>query len=112
MCEEARCPNIGECWGGGKDETATATIMIMGDTCTRACRFCSIKTSRTPPPLDPKEPENIGKAIADWGIDYVVLTSVDRDELDDQGSSHIAATVRHLKKKDTNWRTACGGSCT
>ncbi|XP_010115912.1 PREDICTED: lipoyl synthase, mitochondrial-like, partial [Chlamydotis macqueenii] len=79
VCEEARCPNIGECWGGGEYATATATIMLMGDTCTRGCRFCSVKTARNPPPLDPEEPYNTAKAIAEWGLDYVVLTSVDRD---------------------------------
>ena len=77
VCEEAKCPNIGECWGGAKG-TATATIMIMGDTCTRGCSFCSVKTSRKPQPLDPDEPANVSKAIVDWGLDYVVLTSVDR----------------------------------
>jgi lipoic acid synthetase len=71
VCEEAKCPNIGECWGGGKG-TATATIMIMGDTCTRGCAFCNVKTSRTPAALDPDEPENVSKAIAAWGLDYVV----------------------------------------
>lgn len=69
----------------------------MGDTCTRGCRFCSVKTSRAPPPLDPKEPEHTAKAIAAWGLDYVVLTSVDRDDLEDGGSQHIAQTVQHLK---------------
>ena len=59
VCEEAKCPNIGECWGGGDDGTATATIMIMGDTCTRGCSFCAVKTSRAPPPLDPEEPEKV-----------------------------------------------------
>ncbi|GBG34709.1 Lipoyl synthase, mitochondrial [Hondaea fermentalgiana] len=97
VCEEARCPNIGECWGG-KEGAATATIMIMGDTCTRACRFCSIKTSRAPPPLDPEEPHKVARAVTDWGLGYVVLTSVDRDELDDQGSNHFAKTVQYLKK--------------
>lgn len=97
MCEEARCPNIGECWGGGEDQTATATIMLMGDTCTRGCRFCAVKTSRAPPPLDPAEPENTAKAVAAWGIDYVVLTSVDRDDLPDFGAAHIAKTIRGLK---------------
>lgn len=92
VCEEARCPNIGECWGGSKG-TATATIMIMGDTCSRGCAFCSVKTSRNPPPLDPMEPENVSKAIVSWGLDYVVLTSVDRDELEDQGANHFAQTV-------------------
>lgn len=79
VCEEARCPNIGECWGGGEHGTQTATIMLMGDTCTRGCRFCSVKTARIPPPLDPKEPTNTATAIAAWGLDYIVLTSVDRD---------------------------------
>ena len=97
VCEEARCPNLGECWGGGEGQTATATIMIMGDTCTRGCRFCAVKTSRAPPPLDPDEPANVAEAIAEWGLDYVVLTSVDRDDLDDQGANHIEATVRNLK---------------
>lgn len=97
VCEEARCPNIGECWGGGEDQTATATIMLMGDTCTRGCRFCAVKTSRAPPPLDPNEPMNTAKAVADWGIDYVVLTSVDRDDLPDGGAAHIAETIRNLK---------------
>lgn len=92
VCEEARCPNIGECWGGG-----TATIMLMGDTCTRGCRFCNIKTSRAPPPLDDSEPENVATAVAKWGLKYIVLTSVDRDDIPDGGSSHIARTVQGLK---------------
>ncbi|XP_076245218.1 lipoyl synthase, mitochondrial [Calliopsis andreniformis] len=99
VCEEARCPNIGECWGGDKYGTATATIMLMGDTCTRGCRFCSVKTSRTPLPLDPEEPINTATAITDWGLDYVVLTSVDRDDLSDGGASHIAETVKEIKKR-------------
>jgi len=100
VCEEARCPNIGECWGGNDEHgTATATIMIMGDTCTRGCRFCSVKTSRAPPPLDPDEPEKVATAIAKWGLDYVVLTSVDRDDLDDQGSNHFRQVVQRLKEK-------------
>ncbi|XP_014486937.1 PREDICTED: lipoyl synthase, mitochondrial isoform X2 [Dinoponera quadriceps] len=99
VCEEARCPNIGECWGGGSHGTATATIMLMGDTCTRGCRFCSVKTARTPPPLDTEEPVNTASAIADWGLDYVVLTSVDRDDLKDGGASHIASTVKEIKKR-------------
>eukprot|EP00177_Eucheuma_denticulatum_P003047 GFKZ01005488.1.p2 GENE.GFKZ01005488.1~~GFKZ01005488.1.p2 ORF type:complete len:376 (-),score=42.75 GFKZ01005488.1:1899-3026(-) len=92
VCEEARCPNIGECWGGG-----TATIMLMGDTCTRACRFCNIKTARQPPPLDPLEPQKVAQAVAKWGLKYIVLTSVDRDDIPDGGSAHIAATVKNLK---------------
>ena len=68
VCEEAKCPNIGECWGGGEDGTATATIMIMGDTCTRGCRFCAVKTSRAPPPLDPEEPQKVAAAISRYVI--------------------------------------------
>ncbi|XP_052178414.1 lipoyl synthase 2, mitochondrial [Diospyros lotus] len=97
VCEEARCPNLGECWSGGETGTATATIMILGDTCTRGCRFCNVKTSRTPPPPDPNEPSNVAEAIASWGLDYVVITSVDRDDLHDQGSGHFAETVQKLK---------------
>jgi len=95
VCEEAKCPNIGECWGG---ETATATIMLMGDTCTRACRFCSVKTSKTPGPLDPLEPQKTADAIAKWGVDYIVLTSVDRDDMKDGGARHFADTIRAIKK--------------
>ena len=99
VCEEARCPNLGECWGGneGEDTPATATIMLLGDTCTRACRFCAVKTSNTPPPPDPEEPAKVANAIAEWGIGYVVFTTVDRDDLEDQGASHIAETVGKLK---------------
>ncbi|KAG7099336.1 hypothetical protein E1B28_001193 [Marasmius oreades] len=106
VCEEARCPNIGDCWGGkeGLSEAegkrgATATIMLMGDTCTRGCRFCSVKTSRTPPPLDPHEPENTAEAISRWGLGYIVLTSVDRDDLLDGGAHHFAETIRKIKQK-------------
>lgn len=100
VCEEARCPNLGECWGGaGGKEAATATIMLMGDTCTRACRFCAVKTSRVPPPLDPHEPENTAEAISRWGLGYIVLTSVDRDDLADGGAAHIAATIQKIKHK-------------
>lgn len=106
VCEEARCPNIGDCWGGKEGATpeegkraATATIMLMGDTCTRGCRFCSVKTSRTPPPLDPHEPENTAEAISRWGLGYIVLTSVDRDDLADSGAHHFAETIRKIKQK-------------
>jgi lipoyl synthase len=102
VCEEAKCPNIGECWGGGDGRAATATIMLMGDTCTRGCRFCAVKTSRAPPPLDPNEPDNTAAAVAEWGVDYIVLTSVDRDDISDGGASHIAATIRGLKEKTDN----------
>ncbi|KAJ4298753.1 hypothetical protein N0V88_003785 [Collariella sp. IMI 366227] len=99
VCEEARCPNIGECWGGSNKAEATATIMLMGDTCTRGCRFCSVKTNRRPPPLDPHEPENTAEALARWGLGYVVLTSVDRDDLADGGARHFAETIRRIKSK-------------
>lgn len=100
VCEEARCPNIAECWGGsGGKEHATATIMVMGDTCTRACRFCSVKTSRQPAPLDPHEPENTAEAVSRWGVGYIVLTSVDRDDIPDAGAAHIAQTIRRIKAK-------------
>ncbi|KAK9479748.1 Lipoate synthase [Lipomyces japonicus] len=99
VCEEARCPNIGECWGGNDKSKATATVMLMGDTCTRGCRFCSVKTSRTPGPLDPHEPENTAAAIAKWGLGYVVLTTVDRDDLSDGGAHHFAETVVRIKQK-------------
>jgi lipoic acid synthetase len=99
VCEEARCPNIGECWGGGADTPATATIMLMGDTCTRGCRFCSVKTARNPGSLDPEEPHSTAAAVASWGVDYIVLTSVDRDDIADGGAAHIASTVRELKKQ-------------
>lgn len=79
VCEEARCPNIGDCWGGGERSKATATIMLMGDTCTRGCRFCSVKTSKSPGPLDEHEPEHTAEAVSRWGLGYIVLTSVDRD---------------------------------
>lgn len=99
VCEEARCPNIGECWGGDNKNAATATIMLMGDTCTRGCRFCSVKTNRNPAPLDPHEPENTAEALARWGLGYVVLTSVDRDDLADGGAHHFAETIRRIKAK-------------
>ncbi|CAK9102542.1 unnamed protein product [Durusdinium trenchii] len=85
VCQEARCPNAGECWSGG-----TATVMIMGDTCTRGCRFCSVATSRTPPPPDAEEPRKVAEAVTRWGVDYIVLT---------MGASHVAATVRELKQR-------------
>lgn len=94
VCEEAQCPNIGECWNG---ETGTATIMLLGDTCTRGCRFCAVNTARTPPPPDPMEPQNTAEAVASWGVGYIVLTSVDRDDLPDGGAEHFAQTVRTLK---------------
>src|SRR5919197_1996916 len=91
VCEEARCPNIAECWGGG-----TATIMIMGDVCTRGCRFCSVTGGR-PLYLDKEEPERVAKAIKEWGLRYVVITSVCRDDLQDGGAEHIAKTIKAIK---------------
>ncbi|XP_005093392.1 lipoyl synthase, mitochondrial [Aplysia californica] len=107
VCEEARCPNIGECWGGGEHATATATIMVLGDTCTRGCRFCSVKTARNPPPPDPEEPVNTAAAIAEWGLDYVVLTSVDRDDMPDGGAAHFAQTVREIKSRNSSILVEC-----
>ncbi|XP_071124381.1 lipoyl synthase, mitochondrial-like [Mytilus edulis] len=107
VCEEAKCPNIGECWGGGDNGTATATIMVLGDTCTRGCRFCSVKTAKSPPPPDPMEPVNTAKAIVSWGLDYVVLTSVDRDDMPDGGASHFAETVKELKKRQPSILVEC-----
>jgi lipoic acid synthetase len=92
VCQEAACPNIGECWGGG-----TATIMLMGDTCTRGCRFCNVKTGNPKGKLDLEEPAKVAHAISKMGMDYIVLTSVDRDDLPDEGSLHFAKTVRLLK---------------
>lgn len=95
VCEEARCPNIGECWNGG-----TATFMVMGDTCTRGCRFCAVDTSRKGQPLDPLEPVNVAEAIRELELDYVVVTSVDRDDLDDQGAGHFAACIREIHARN------------
>ncbi|KAL1507655.1 hypothetical protein AB1Y20_007272 [Prymnesium parvum] len=106
VCEEARCPNIGECWGGKKG-TATATIMIMGDTCTRGCRFCNVKTSRAPPLPAEDEPENTADEIASWEVDYVVITSVDRDDLPDGGAEHYARVVRRVKARKPSMRIEC-----
>lgn len=72
---------------------------LMGDTCTRGCRFCSVKTARKPPPLDPNEPKNTGAAISSWGLDYIVLTSVDRDDLPDGGAAHIAECIKEIKRQ-------------
>ncbi|KAE8670078.1 Lipoyl synthase 2 [Hibiscus syriacus] len=107
VCEEAQCPNIGECWNGGGDGIATATIMVLGDTCTRGCRFCAVKTSKNPPPPDPMEPENTAQAISSWGVDYIVLTSVDRDDLPDGGSGHFAQTVQAMKKLKPDIMVEC-----
>ena len=94
VCEEARCPNVEECWGGG-----TATLMLMGDTCTRACSFCAVKTARTPAALDQTEPAKSAEQVELMGLEYVVLTSVDRDDLPDGGASHFAETVRAVRER-------------
>ena len=91
VCEEARCPNLSECWGIG-----TATIMIMGSICSRGCRFCSV-FSGSPRILDPKEPERVAIAIKKWGLNYVVITSVCRDDLEDGGADHMAKTIRAIR---------------
>lgn len=102
VCEEARCPNISDCWGGSDKSAATATIMLMGDTCTRGCRFCSVKTNKAPAPLDPHEPEHTAEALARWGLGYVVLTSVDRDDLADGGARHFTETIMKIKQKNSS----------
>jgi len=104
VCEEAMCPNIGECWNGQK---GTATIMVMGDTCTRGCRFCAVKTSQAPDPLDPLEPVNTAEAVASWGVGYIVLTSVDRDDVPDGGADHFAQTVREIKARRPDILVEC-----
>ena len=94
ICEEARCPNISECWGRG-----TATFQILGDTCTRACRYCYVHSGRPSEPPDPLEPLRLANAAAQMELKHVVVTSVDRDDVPDRGASHYAATIRALKSK-------------
>src|SRR6187399_819765 len=91
VCEEAGCPNIGECW-----EKKHATFMILGDTCTRACAFCNVKTG-LPGTLDPNEPKHVAEAVAKLGLSHVVITSVDRDDLDDGGAQHFAQVIRAIR---------------
>ena len=93
VCEEASCPNIGECWS-----KKHSTFMIMGETCTRACAFCNVATGK-PAPLDPDEPENVAIAVEKLGLSHVVVTSVDRDDLDDGGAEHFARTIRAIREK-------------
>lgn len=92
VCEEAACPNIGECWA-----KKHATFMILGEVCTRACAFCNVKTGR-PDLLDPHEPERVAEAVATLGLEHVVVTSVDRDDLEDGGALHFAQTIRAIRK--------------
>jgi len=93
VCQEAHCPNMSECWSGG-----TATFMVMGDTCTRGCRFCAVAKAREGKPLDADEPAKLAEAVREFGLDYVVITSVDRDELPDQGAGHFAKCVAEIKR--------------
>lgn len=94
VCEEARCPNVGECWGAG-----TATVMLLGHTCTRGCRFCAVTTGNPRSAVDPREPEHVARAISRMDLRYVVLTMVDRDDLLDGGASHVASTVALLHER-------------
>jgi len=95
VCEEAKCPNIGECWNAG-----TATIMLMGAVCTRACRFCAVDTGNPRGWLDADEPENVARSVELMGLRYVVLTSVNRDDLPDGGAAHYAAAIRAIKRRN------------
>jgi len=92
VCEEAGCPNMGECW-----EKKHATMMIMGETCTRACSFCNVSTGK-PLPLDDDEPRRVAEAVAEMGLEHVVITSVDRDDLDDGGAAHFVATIEAIRE--------------
>jgi lipoic acid synthetase len=93
VCEEARCPNVGECWGEG-----TATVMLLGDTCTRGCRFCAVTTGNPRGAVDVREPEHVARALSGMPLQYVVMTMVDRDDMLDGGAEHVARTVRRLKE--------------
>ena len=97
VCEEAKCPNLSECWSRG-----TATFMVMGDTCTRACQFCSVNTGNPKGWLDKDEPKKIAKTVQEMGIRYVVLTCVTRDDLSDGGAQHFSETVKAIKSVDKN----------
>src|SRR5262252_3569972 len=95
VCEEARCPNIYECWG-----EKTATFMILGDVCTRRCGFCAVTTGRPQPGVDPEEPRHLAEAVARLGLEHAVVTSVDRDDLEDGGASHFAAVIRAVRERN------------
>ena len=99
VCEEASCPNMGECWSGADGSAGTATFMLMGDRCSRGCNFCDVQTGGMDA-LDEDEPENVASAVTEIGLDYVVLTSVDRDDLEDQGAGHFAKTIREINRRD------------
>lgn len=94
VCEEARCPNVHECWADG-----TATVMLLGEICTRGCRFCAVRTMKTPPAPDPEEPEHLAEAISALSLRYVVLTMVDRDDISDGGADHVARCVEELHRR-------------
>ena len=96
VCEEARCPNLGECWSG---EHATMTIMVLGRQCTRRCRFCAVETVERAAPPDPAEPANVGRAVGRLNLDYVVITSVDRDDLSDGGAGHYSRCVAEIRQR-------------
>jgi lipoic acid synthetase len=95
VCEEAQCPNIGECWGSG-----TATLMLLGDICTRGCRFCAVDTSKQGRPVDVEEPQKVASTVHEMGLDYVVLTMVDRDDLPDGGAAHVGKVIREIHRKN------------
>jgi lipoic acid synthetase len=102
VCQEAMCPNLGECWGAG-----TATIMILGDTCTRGCHFCNVKTGSPKGEVDWLEPKRVAEAVAELGWNYLVLTAVDRDDLADGGATIFANTVRQIHKRSPNAKVEC-----
>ncbi len=97
VCQEAACPNIGECW-----EKKHATFMILGDTCTRACAFCNVKTGKPSEPPDPMEPLNVAKSVLKLGLKHVVVTSVDRDDLPDGGAQHFIDTIKYIRELSNN----------
>ncbi len=97
VCVEAHCPNMSECWSGG-----TATFMILGELCTRGCTFCAVSKSKKGSVIDQNEPEKLAKIVKEWGLDYIVITSVCRDDLTDQGSAHFARCVSEIKKENPN----------
>jgi len=100
VCEEASCPNLGECWSG-RNGPGTATFMLMGERCSRGCNFCDVETGGMEP-LDEDEPENVARSVTRIGLEYVVLTSVDRDDLPDQGAGHFAQTIREIKRRNSD----------
>ena len=102
ICEEARCPNIAECWGRG-----TATFQILGETCTRACRYCYVNSGKPNEPVDPLEPLRLAHAAAQMNLKHVVVTSVDRDDVPDKGAGHYAATIARSRRSCPSPRSKC-----